>query len=91
MNTSKNGHEDTEGDETYPVLYVFVFAFHPKLIRDRFLIQRSFGYSLQQFLIYLGLCFPGFIPLLQKCLKDVAIRVSQRKSSNTHFKLSLLN
>lgn len=52
MNTYKNGHEDIDGDEIFPALYVFVFAFHPKVIRDRMIVQRSFGYSLQQFLIW---------------------------------------
>ena len=62
---SKNDYIDIEDDEMYPVLYVLVFAFHPKLNRDRKIAQRSFGDSMQQLwdVSYL----PGYMLSLISC------------------------
>lgn len=66
----------------YPVSFVIIFAFHPRLNLDRIVVQRTFENSLKKMtdVSYLfAHMFEPFGPITAEQLIDSAIQVSQRE------------
>ena len=76
---------DPEQKKMFVVSYVLILAFHPKSKINRVIIQRSFGYFLEQLttINYLTNDQTPFVNInLIKQLKDCALEVSRKKCKN---------